>query len=235
MWPAIKFHWDLLIDSIWRSSREKFWGVSMKRSPGMLSSCWTLSIWKTRRDGLSRSILPSQMYLRLLKLRVRLKVEVVARASNWIGLPVIRASILLFAPLIRRMVLGLRDQVSIPYVRREQTAAMYKRIFRFREMWSESKMCLNLPQRSMALAIRASTSKHWRPSDAKSEPRYLNLKIFSNNEPSQKICGRFACCAVSFLTCTALSASVPLKFCDLALEWLFVLCIFTPVADLHGR
>ena len=103
----------------------------------------------------------------------RSKVVELGRASCGIELPVKRDSILLFAPLIMRLIGLVRRHPSQPYVRTEQTATLYRRSFKASERSGELRTWRSSPHLCMADAMRIRTSWAWLESALKWELFYL--------------------------------------------------------------
>ena len=100
----------------------------MRRDPFTLRVSWSVMAWYVMCVGPALRIWPNHLKRVFLNLRTRLREVVDARASCWIVLEVNEASIRLFTPLRRRIVLSVNFHVSHPNERSEHTEAEYSLI-----------------------------------------------------------------------------------------------------------
>ena len=114
IFPMSSLHEALSWTKGTRSWTDECTGQSIMRLPSLFINCWTSGSLNFRLLLPCHKIWPNHLCLRMRMLWTMFRLQVLARASWRIVLPVILASITLLTPLILRHVVTFRSHVSDP-------------------------------------------------------------------------------------------------------------------------
>ena len=197
IFATLTFHASLFAAIACSSVQFRFASTSIKRSPSRRNLCmWRtaclMSLSVPSLFGWSRRMCPSHFILRARIQSSRLKVVVLCDASSCRERPVICDNIKAFAPFIILQVLSSSGHASEPYARIEQHPDTYSLMRRSSSTSCACSMCLSLPARDRACAIRLRTSGRWSPDGTKSEPRYSNSQQLLTSR-SVLVCLQWPC------------------------------------------
>ena len=168
----------------------------------------------TIRSGPILNICPSHCSF-LARIQRSMSNVLSSAASSLIVLPVITLTMLEFAPLSAARASAVSLHASEPYVKMLHTLDLYKRMRRFTCNCLLAHMCLILPNRCRARAIRICRSIIWLPPDSKVAPRYFALQVFCASTLPHLTIGRSFCCSFLFAVTASIFAVLVFMRCSL--------------------